>query len=434
MPATILSIYAPETGKLHAAYRPILVSAFGSTAGVNQVVYCDIYANGVYYKTLSSTSGQPMGGGFALWMFDLQDAAQELVKPVVVPIDWPGSATCQDSMCEIHVKFRGTLTDSSGFIVSDSPSPVQGTIDSPPIAGGGKVSNPFYVINASLKHEDNQDLYTHLALLNEYHGNSANIRVLTLSHRQPYQYYNGPDEYDQIGIMFPYKGNKGTNNYVTLRLQLAWRTKSGAPGSTLATSNDNFTVPMIYSLPCGPAQLKQMPWTTPVPWDDIANYNIGLRTVGSIPQFVWRSPHMVASGCNSQARIRFLNYLGAFDSAGFCDVTTSLKARSKTFERPLIGAPINKIVTGRNRYNVVSSDVMDMITARYAERAMPWLSELVDSPLAYKEWNGGQKQSPNLLPVVIHDSEIIKKKKEGRIIYETKVTAEMANENIRQRN
>ena len=433
--ATILSIFAPAEGKLFAAYRPIRVSCMGSTAGgQNKVVYCDIYANGTYYKTLTSTSGQLMAGA-VFWAFDLQDAAQELVKPVILPVDHDTPATCQDAFVALQVKFRGSTTDAFGFIVPDGPVPVQGTMDFKPVAGGGIASNVFYALNASLKHEDNQDLQTHLSLYNEYYYNSANIKVLTLSHRPAMQYLNGPNENDQIGIMFPWKANKGTNNYVTLRMQLGWRTKAGVPGAVMLTTPDNYTVPMTYSIPCGLNQLKSLDWAAGVPWDDIANYNVGLRTEGNFPQFIWRSPQMVQAPCNAPVRIRFLNYLGMFDSAVFHDVTEALKTKSSTFERALLGAPVgNKAVSGRNRYNVRSGKVMDMTTTKYAERAMPWLSELFDSPLAFKEWGGGQLQDPSLWPVVIQDGDMVEKKREGRIIYETQITAAFSNENIRQRN
>lgn len=433
--SSILSIFTPPEGKLHAAYRPIRVSCMGSTAGgLNKVVYCDIYANGTYYKTLTSTSGQSAAGA-VFWVFDLQDAAQELVKPVILPVDYDTPATCQDVFVALQVKFRGSTTDASGFIVPDGPVPVQGTADTPAKPGGGVASAVFYALNASLKHEDNQDLQTHLSLYNEYYHTTANIKVLTLSHRLAMQYFNGPNENDQIGIMFPWKANKGTNNYVTLRMQLAWRTKTGVAGAVMLTTAENYTVPMVYSIPCGFNQLKSMDWGASVPWKDIANYNVGLRTDGNFPQIVWRSPQMVQAPCNAPVRIRFLNYLGMFDSAVFHDVIEALKTKSSTFERALLGAPVgNKAVSGRNRYNVRSGKVMDMTTTKYAERAMAWLSELFDSPLAFKEWGGGQLQEQSLLPVVIQDGDMVEKKREGRIIYETQITAAFSNENIRQRN
>lgn len=146
----ITIVVQPTSGKLMAAYRPIVISATDS--GNPPVVYCDVYIDGNYYKTISRTQ--------APYQFDVQDAIQEYIEKYI-PSNG-GSAIETDILHEVYVKIRSSQFDVNGFIQPDGPIPVQATGGTPSTPGGGTQSNSFWGVNATLQHEDNQDLETHL--------------------------------------------------------------------------------------------------------------------------------------------------------------------------------------------------------------------------------------------------------------------------------
>ncbi len=71
-------ILQPAANDLKAAYRPVTltVSATATGGGTPPVVYCDIYVNGTYYKSLEKTQYTVSGQ----WKFDIQDACQEVLE------------------------------------------------------------------------------------------------------------------------------------------------------------------------------------------------------------------------------------------------------------------------------------------------------------------------------------------------------------------
>jgi hypothetical protein len=158
----------PTTGRLMAAYRPIVIAA--NITGNPPVAYCDIYIAGSYYKTISKT--QPP------FEFDTQDAVQEYIQKFI-PSNG-GSNVETDILHEVYVKIRSSQFDSNGFIQPDTPIPVQATGSTPPVPGGGTSSNVFWAVNAALQHEDNQYLETHL---NTFKNGTWANNVYPLTHR-----------------------------------------------------------------------------------------------------------------------------------------------------------------------------------------------------------------------------------------------------------
>ncbi|MCZ2085373.1 MAG: hypothetical protein LC112_13985 [Flavobacteriales bacterium] len=158
----------PATNKLVAAYRPILIDT--TITGNPPVTYCDVYILGQFYKTISKT--QPP------FVFDIQDAVQEYIQKVL-PVNG-GSSILNNVLHQTYCKIRSSQLDPNGFIQPDGPVPVQATGTNPPIAGGGTQTNTFFVVNAVLQHEDNQDLEVHLNSFKQ--GTWAN-NMYPLSHR-----------------------------------------------------------------------------------------------------------------------------------------------------------------------------------------------------------------------------------------------------------
>ncbi len=177
-------ISQPIADSFYAAYRPIplRVSATANSGGgfVPPVVYCDIYFNDVFYKTLSKTQYTSLGGSNSEWLFDIQDAAQEYLQKYIAPIAQSFIEDVTPIICTAYCKFRCSGFDANGFILADGTAPIQATSSSDAVAGTGSTSNTFYIINSTLQHKDAQDLATHL---NAYKTGTWATDVYPLSHR-----------------------------------------------------------------------------------------------------------------------------------------------------------------------------------------------------------------------------------------------------------
>lgn len=157
---------------VHAAYRPIIFDVEDATKP--PVAYCDIYFNDIYYKTLSKTV--PEVGN--TYRFDISDACQEYLSSNLPPMNGNNQNIPENHFLQCFCKFRTSSINDSGFIQQEAPIPVQATSSNSASAGGGISSNTFYVVNAVLQHENNQNIVEHLKAFHDY-GND----VLVLSHR-----------------------------------------------------------------------------------------------------------------------------------------------------------------------------------------------------------------------------------------------------------
>lgn len=149
----------PAANSLNVAYRPIVFRSIipTTTLDIPPVVYCDIYINGTYYKTLSKTQYLQLTGGLPEYEFDIQDALQEVMSYNLPAMDGDAILEVDKTVRKAFVKFRNAALDSDGFIVSEQLEPIQATSSNVAVQGGGLESNEFYVYNATLQHEDNQD-------------------------------------------------------------------------------------------------------------------------------------------------------------------------------------------------------------------------------------------------------------------------------------
>lgn len=167
MPITVIT-YQPLSDSLNAAYRPVIFRCKTKIPDATvsnyapPVVFCDVYLNGVYYKTLSKTAFIANDGVAPEYEFDVQDAIQEVMSYNLPPLNGSTILDLTNSVKKVFVKFRNTYLDTNGFIVSEQMAPVQGTTLQVPVSGLGTKSNEIYVYNATLQHEDNQDFKTFL--------------------------------------------------------------------------------------------------------------------------------------------------------------------------------------------------------------------------------------------------------------------------------
>lgn len=227
----------PPTDSINAGYRPILfrVSATKTDGtAIPPVVYCDIYISGSFYKTVSKTQYTKKNTTNSEWEFDVQDAVQEYCQKY---IEDNGQASILDIpfiVLPLFCKFRSSGIDTEGFIAAENSAPVQGTFDTAPLDGTGTVSNTVYAVNATLQHEDNQNLAQHLS---SYKNRTWDTTTYPLTHR-PDNYYLCTEDSDSFPII---------SDKVPAKLTLKWKDKNGITGST------------DQNIPCVPVSITSSP-------------------------------------------------------------------------------------------------------------------------------------------------------------------------------
>lgn len=210
----------PTANGIYAAYRPVVFRVSASrTDGdpIPPVVYCDVYFNDIFYKTLSKSQYTELNEDDSEWEFDIQDAAQEFLEKFLGANGATTIVEASPIITKASCKFRSsgyTGGSSSGFvgvpfIEPEDTAPVQGTDSSDPVSGTGTSSVDFYIVNSTLQHADNQDLATHLFYFKKRTWASS---TLPLSHRPEY-YRIGPYDSDIFPIIY-----SGANAFKKLRL------------------------------------------------------------------------------------------------------------------------------------------------------------------------------------------------------------------------
>lgn len=191
--------------RIMAAYRPIVFDV--EFMEKPPVTYCDIYFGGIYYKTLSKTTPENSN----IYRFDISDACQEYLSSELAPINSNSLNIPSKYFVECFCRFRTSKYDSNGFISQEKIIPVQGTSSNAPVEGGGKQSLTFYVLNAVLQHENNQNFQKHLKSIPhlEITETPESKNTLPLTHR-PIDYkicVNDSDFYPIVTCYTPKKIN-----------------------------------------------------------------------------------------------------------------------------------------------------------------------------------------------------------------------------------
>lgn len=254
-------ITQPAANSVYAAYRPIVfrVSAKKTNGDPTPpVVFCDVYVNGLYYKTFSSTQTIKQNLLDSEWQFDIQDALQESLTRYLAINGGSTILTVAPPIATTFCRFRSSGIDTEGFLQQEGTIPVQGTLGVNPVAGTGTESNSFFVVNTTLQHEENQSLLTHL---NTYKQRSWDATAYPLTHRpEGYKICKNQSDY------FPILSAKEPRN-----INLHYRLKTSSSFTELG-----------YNGPCGGALGFLTPET--LPDGAIGNpYYFAIGLEGSLP-------------------------------------------------------------------------------------------------------------------------------------------------------
>lgn len=481
----IISADAPN--QTCVAYRPILIYGEDNGAsGYCNVMYCDVYFDGVFYKTLSSYSPFAvfgLSGTVTIFRFDLQALAQEYIKTQVYNITKTGFDDVYHNpslgtsvnrfgmtMCTCYI--RNSFIDGYGRVIPETPVPVQGTIDSAPIAGGGTLCTPtsFNIINATLQATDMQQIEQQLHQTRI--GTSEEGPITPNSATYPLSYARKIKVYATDWGRFPFynkdlvgpsglPGASSRNCYFRLNMvkEGVGLIYSFASSVSVLYANSAYTIP--YGIPNLTNYFAGI--GAPIPaflWKTIDYYFITVETY-SLDYNLMHSPRIyiepfdgvspaytaVINDANPLAqfvpkhtRIWFRNYLGQLEALNFTERTETLKVTSTPKERALIegsDASNNQYAFYQSlgRSNVRSNDY-STATGLFNEEDMLTIKQLLGSSLAFVEFtspvpaSGATNPAAKLMPIVILDDQVDTLVWDDRFEYRVSIKYINSNENI----
>lgn len=247
----------PASSTLNTSYRPIVFRVSATRTDGNPeppVVYCDVYINSVYYKTISKTQYYLLNGSNTEWYFDIQDVCQEVISKKIGANGGTSVLEFPELFVNVFCKFRSSGLDSNGFIVSDGLEPIQRTGKVEPVSGDGTSSNSFYSLAIILKHSDNQNLESHLSFFKT--GTWA-ASCFPLSHRRDgyrvclsdsdyFPFFNKNSQVDCIRINYRYTRNGSYSQSSTCGLGICVPVTLTAP--TLPDAEVGFDYEVIVDI------------------------------------------------------------------------------------------------------------------------------------------------------------------------------------------
>lgn len=418
----------PLANSVNAAYRPIYFLILADQqptggAGPSPVVIADVYINGVYYASESVTDyviEVILGFTYYYYSFDIQDKIQEYLNANLARMyegtvgDIERHDLREYYSAKVSVKFRESYIDADGFTVFYGTAPVKATKFTPAVAGTGTAtSNDFYVLSASLRHEENMSLEAHL----QYYKDPFQA-TLQLSHR-PNIYYPGV----RIG---------GGNYFVTKKdhdfvfcfsmgydsttwlVNVSGKYRNGTTFTTPFLPYPNTTPPAdwrVYSIDGGIAGL--LTWIPGVDWDNVVEYDVYVFAFF----FQAIQQHYIVQNNCERVRIFFRNKAGAWDGINFEYAEEQTKTQSGQYQTSLPAVMDTKAVTGINRLQPRQGETVTVQCKEYGEKDINWIKELLDTPRAYIQWDGKEGQPAGLLPIKIEDSDIKTLKNDERFEY-----------------
>lgn len=419
----------PDTNEIKAAYRPIvfLVKADAAPIGAFTdpcpVVYCDVYFNGIYYASISSTVYT--GDSPFFYQFDIQDKAQEFLRATELTRQFISALPY--GICTCFVRFRYSGINADGFLEVSDTAPVQATFTTAPVNGTGYDSNTFRIVNASLRHEDNPDLRSHLSAYSPI----AQVQGFNLSRRP-----NMAGAFKVGGGVYKVSAyDFAPITFLAIDEYPRWLRVSGVykNGNTFSRSKNITVSPVVDRVWNIDGGIPQMTIEFPtVQWNNVVEYDVTVYAdTTALNQLAYQ--RFIVDGCKDRLRIIFLNGLSGFDGINLNDVSAVVKSTSGIWQKPIQPGDSRKNIAGLSRAQVLQSDSIQGICNDFQEQDMEWIAELFGSPLAYTQWDGGQGQAANLLPVVIEDGDFERRKVENRYEYLVTVKFRMANERINLR-
>lgn len=171
-----------------------------------------------------------------------------------------------------------------------------------------------------------------------------------------------------------------------------------------------------FYIPNGPKNLETL--FPLVDFNNVGRYYVEVKNVNG--DVVATSPlNIQCCGCCEEDRVRinFLNRLGAIDAIDFKLLNEEHETKSSEYETPT-QYPLEKPVHAVGRFDVKSNDTTKVYNKEYVEEDREWLMEILDSPVAWMQWEGTQGQDDSFIPIVILDKKMEKIKENDRFIYE----------------
>lgn len=410
----------PAAASLNAAYRPISfeVEAQATDGGPQPpMVYCDIYVDGVFYRTVSRSIYTGQLAASTLYTFDIQDAVQECMDKVIGKNGYGDVLLTIGISRIVSCKFRASAM-TGGLIVPELVVPKQGTWNINPLPGTGLSSNSFFVLNATLQHEDEQDLASHLSTLRK---GIWKVDCYPLTHRPNAQKIGLHDSdyfpmfvsgtYENVRLVWKYIGESET------RREKRLVTKETVPGA------------VVY-VPTGPKNLNVL--FTSINFMNVAEYFVELLDDQGI--IIGTTTTFVPQSCfYDNRRIHFLNALGCIDAITFKLATVEGDIRSDSWQKGL-GNSFSRTSHATQRFNVVSNRSYVAKTVDYNEPDMPWMEELFRTPMAWMEWKGSAFEPDSYTPIFIKDTKFPSLKEDDRYSYEVSLEFEPSHDFINLRN
>lgn len=412
----------PATKQLQAAYRPVFFSVSATANNGDQVppvLYCDIYFNGTFYKTLAKSQYRYLNTTVSSeWEFDIQDAAQEYLKKFIGVINSSNIQIADGIALSAHCKFRSSGFDTNGFITTEGTAPIQATSGTPAVTGTGTQSTTFFIINATIQNEEALNFENNLT---EYKYDEFSSDIFPLTHRpNPYKLCRGDNDF------FPVFDK----NAITLtKIKLNYRYTGQSTWRQMTANISPISGSALY-IPNGPKNIaSRFPG---IDFNDVDEYTVKVLDANNIVQ-VTTTINQLSNACDDTVRIHFVNYDGAIDSINLKIKTTEHDTKSETYETPLrVGA--DRSLHSLNRFNIKSNDTYVVTTTDYNENQMDWLQQLFDSPAAWMELHDIYFEGDVYNPVVILDGKLIKRKEDDRFTYETELSFKFSQEKIPLRN
>lgn len=474
---------------VQAAYRQNFFHVISDSAPDPDLpMYADLYfgyVSGVtYYKTITSYDMLRAGGVGPLgeYLFDIQDALQEYIATYIprIPV---GTAQITDgtdpySVTTVYVYFRGSSI-VGGLLVPNGPVPVQGTMTTPPIAGGGWPSNGYFAYNSSIlpQYADITVNQMELSFLTFQTGQfiiPADARIYSMSTlpNQPtllpptpitalntYRDDCGgfPIIILQWGTPAGWAGPPLSPTFRNARVGLWYSVPSGSPAGSLGSSGILYLTASAllgtdtYLLPLGGKEIETALGTpTMKQLVDPANNYYYRIFLGDLDAncFQWFSPwYKFKTTTLEKTRICFQSTYGQFEWVSFGRYEEEFKTTSNEQFTPYVqkfDLPATYTLTlGHQRNNVRANDEIT-ITGMFPEQIMPWLKQLFASPLVFiqanrntNEWKEQPDSTiPALKEIKILDGTFTTRKSvlNGRLFYEVSFKAVPSIDYIVQRN
>lgn len=403
------------------------------------IMFCDIYINGNYFKTLSTTSWHlesqysptyGINGNASVWQFDISRTVEEWFE-VNKPNSHDTLIATTPAIVSVMCKYRGGEYDANGILQVSGTAPIQATYHTGPQSGTGVQSGIITILHAAVEHDYTRDL---LARLEAYKviGYAAIYNALPLTTTTVH--YACKSSKFTLPFVFPWRSMNGANQPIDFRMFIAGKYKNGSLFYALNNIINVISSPSVFNIQAGISVLKTLTWDAVITWDDIESYCIGMQDdQGGDDQFASHNIYLKKC-CDATRQIVFLNKLGGYEPAFFDAISVVRKNNSSQWKKrakyySVATEALQKREYGSVRYNVASNDFIKLRSDWYGEELQEWITTLLDSPCVYQLLPASYGKSERFVPAIINDGEWQTYKENDRYEYVTEIILEQSNEN-----